>query len=357
MEAHDFWNLAGRAGRWGHDFQGNIICIDTKNKSAWPEGVPARTRLKIEHETDQVLSRNAELVDFIKKRWDLETAELLRNPKLEQVSAYLLSVWMREGSIARAPWAHRHNPHRLAEIDESLAQLAPRISIPADLVGRHVGVSAVGMQRLLESFRKRKKPVEELPPLLPESDEAWSRLIAIFSRVNRDLYPAFMPAGRVPLHALTSVDWMRGLSLARIIQSRINYHTKRGHEVKLPQTIRDTMQMVEEIARFKAPKYLSCYLDVLHVFLKEIDRLDVYPESHQFDLYLEFGVSARTLISLIELGLSRMSAVELYERIVNPDLGPEECLLWVKDRAAELETLDIPQVILREIKRKLVDRD
>ena len=25
MEPHDFWNLAGRAGRWGDEFQGNII--------------------------------------------------------------------------------------------------------------------------------------------------------------------------------------------------------------------------------------------------------------------------------------------------------------------------------------------
>jgi Lhr-like helicase len=36
MEAHDFWNLAGRAGRWGDEFQGNIICIDPHNAHAWP---------------------------------------------------------------------------------------------------------------------------------------------------------------------------------------------------------------------------------------------------------------------------------------------------------------------------------
>jgi replicative superfamily II helicase len=42
MEAHDFWNLAGRAPRWGDEFQGNIICIDPNDLSAWPGGVPPR---------------------------------------------------------------------------------------------------------------------------------------------------------------------------------------------------------------------------------------------------------------------------------------------------------------------------
>lgn len=40
MLAHDFWNLAGRAGRWGDEFQGKIVCIDAHDENAWPQGVP-----------------------------------------------------------------------------------------------------------------------------------------------------------------------------------------------------------------------------------------------------------------------------------------------------------------------------
>ena len=40
MLAHDFWNLAGRAGRWGDEFQGKIVCIDPHDEEAWPIGVP-----------------------------------------------------------------------------------------------------------------------------------------------------------------------------------------------------------------------------------------------------------------------------------------------------------------------------
>jgi superfamily II DNA/RNA helicase len=60
MEAHDFWNLAGRAGRWGDEFQGNIICIDPHDSNAWPGGIPRRARYPIRRESDAVIDRGDE---------------------------------------------------------------------------------------------------------------------------------------------------------------------------------------------------------------------------------------------------------------------------------------------------------
>ena len=52
---------------------------------------------------------------------------------------------------------------------------------------------------------------------------------------------------------------------------------------------------------------------------------------------LEFGVSSVTLMSLMELGLSRMSAVALYEKIVSENLDKEGCLAWIRERAPHFE--------------------
>lgn len=57
MTPHDFWNLAGRAGRWGNEFQGNIVCLDAKDENQWPSGVPERARYRIVRETDAVLEQ------------------------------------------------------------------------------------------------------------------------------------------------------------------------------------------------------------------------------------------------------------------------------------------------------------
>jgi Lhr-like helicase len=72
MEPHDFWNLAGRAGRWGNEFQGNIICVDPDDKAAWPEGVPLRKRYPIQRETDSIFGLGQGLLQFIETRWERE---------------------------------------------------------------------------------------------------------------------------------------------------------------------------------------------------------------------------------------------------------------------------------------------
>jgi hypothetical protein len=56
----------------------------------------------------------------------------------------------------------------------------------------------------------------------------------------------------------------------------------------------------------------------------------------------------------MQLGLSRMSAVALYEKIARDDLSKEDCLAWVAQHEAQFEGMDIPAIILREIRGKLL---
>lgn len=352
MTPQDFWNLAGRAGRWGHDFQGNIVCVDADVPGVWPNGVPERTRYPIRRETDAVLSEADTLVSFLNRRWDADTKDLRDNAQLEQVGAYLLALKIREGSLQNAQWASRYSLSRLKPIDDALGNLCNHIEIPDNIASRHPGVSAVGMQKLLNYFRERKKPVSDLIPAAPESTYAQKQLTGIFIRINRYVFPAFGPVTWAPIQALVTVEWMRGHSLARIIRSRIDYLTKKDKPYKLQALILDTMQLVEEVARFRAPKYLSCYLDVLKLHLHQIGRPDLFPEQLNFDMYLEFGVSTTTLLSLIRLGLSRVSAIALHEYIGRDDLTVGECISWVETH--DIDQLDLPEAIRKEIVKHLV---
>ena len=126
MEAHDFWNLAGRAGRWGDEFQGNIICIDPYDIVAWPGGVPARARYPIKRESDAVIELGGELADYLDRRADTDLASIGDAERFEQVGAYLLATYLRVGSIAQASLAKRHDPTVVARLDESLAAILPR---------------------------------------------------------------------------------------------------------------------------------------------------------------------------------------------------------------------------------------
>lgn len=348
MEPHDFWNLAGRAGRWGSEFQGNIICVDPKDEKAWPVGVPKRSRYPIKRETDAVLSSADELAEYLENRNIGSLADLTQGEEYEQVGAYLLNTYIRLGTLADAAFAKRHSADTLRKLDKSLESISALISIPQDILVRHPGVSAVGLQRLLEVFRKHEGNIENLLLAPPESVDAYDRYVTVMRRINANLYPVFVPDSLIPLHALVVVEWLKGLSLAAIIRKRIEYQQKNNRSYKLPVLIRETMNMVEETARFKAPKYISAYIDVLRVFLTEVGREDLLDEDFDIGIALEFGISSTTLLSLMELGLSRMSAVALYEKIARDDLDKEGCVAWVTEHGPNFAGMDLPNVIVRE---------
>ena len=89
------------------------------------------------------------------------------------------------------------------------------------------------------------------------------------------------------------------------------------------------------------------YVEILNMHLVAIGREDLIDHDVDIGTQLEFGVSSRTLLSLIELGLSRVSAVALYERIARDDLSKEDCVAWVSERDTQFEGMEIPAIILR----------
>ena len=353
MEPHDFWNLAGRAGRWGDEFQGNIICIDPEDKQAWPAGVPNRARYPIKRESDAVLELGDGMAEYLSNRGLLDLSNIDDKEKFEQVGAYLLTTFMRLGSISAASLAKRHDAASIAKLDQALGILAEQIEISVDLAARHPGVNAIGLQHLLEAFRAYTGDVENLLPAEVASNDSYDRFITIMGRVNEHLFLAFTPGTRINLYALIVVKWLKGYSLTRIIRDSIEWHQGIGRSFKLPELIRGTMELVEQIARFRAPKYLSAYMDVLHLHLREIGREDLIDDSLDIGTQLEFGVSSTTLLSLMELGLSRMSAVALYEKIARDDLSREECTAWVYERVGQFHAMDIPAIIIREVRELL----
>ncbi|MHC2782480.1 hypothetical protein ACVMBZ_001694 [Bradyrhizobium liaoningense] len=112
--------------------------------------------------------------------------------------------------------------------------------------------------------------------------------------------------------------------------------------------------MIEQTARFRAPKFVSAYMEVLKLHLREIGRSDLISNEMDVGLALEFGVSTQTLVSLIELGLSRMAAVELHEKIALDDLDRDQARKWIEDHNERFEGMDLPAVIVNEIRRKVL---
>jgi hypothetical protein len=88
----------------------------------------------------------------------------------------------------------------------------------------------------------------------------------------------------------------------------------------------------------------------LKIFLKEQNKLDLYPKDYPFDLFLEFGVMSKTMLSLVSLGLSRMSVIEIGKEILSSEYDKKQCFDWIREN---IEQKDIPSFVKREVRKKL----
>lgn len=270
-------------------------------------------------------------------------------PKYEHVLGYLFGHVFRNGSLRSSRLASRFPEDFIRKLDEVLVAARDSLHTPIVIVERNPGISPLAMDALLGYFEKFDKPLEELLPKYPEDSDAATSFKRIFSRINKYLAPDTRPFGSVDMRvfalAILVVNWMRGHPLARLISDRENRYPSEP----LPKLIRDSMDDVERVARFLAPKYVSCYTDILRHFLVSSGRGDLANLLPDLTLWLEFGASQQTQLSLMSLGLSRTSAIFLSDFIPDDSLDEEGCIRWLRE--TNLKSLDLPRLVIQEAER------
>lgn len=348
MEPADFWNLAGRAGRWGKEFQGNIVCINPRDTQRWREPPLRRVRRPLSRASDQVLADTTALRSYIANgelEAEGEVAELA-----ESVFSYLAGEVSKEVPLRSLPGTSGIAPEELAELETEISEALEEVEIPAEIYRAHAGINPVAMQKLLAYFRTHEEP-ENLPLLLPEKDGAAESYLKGLTRVRNHLGAPFSPSGGY-LHAQAILirEWMRGRPLPVLISKRIDYEKKvnpdKNEDTLVAAAIRNTMRDVEQFARFQAPKYLTCYADILAFHLAE-SKSEVKMPEMDLSMMLEMGVARTTELSMMTLGLSRASAIALEKYVVPDTLTRDECIRWLTEQ--DLDSLDVPALVREEI--------
>lgn len=343
MSAADFWNLAGRAGRWGKDFQGNIVCIDTDDSLVWPAPPRARSSQPLQRTTDRVLSRPLDLKAFIESGPPSPTD--VRQPELESVFS-LLAARIAQGVSLFNVTGLVADQGELEDLERTVRIALEGVELPARILVRHAGVNPLAMQRLLDYFANLDHPETYLLPP-PESPDAARNYVRSFAICDERLGSRFgNNSGRHWQLSILIAQWMRGQSLARLIDERVSFFRANGRGNSTASVIRSVLDDIEQVARFKAPKYLACYADILNFHL---NRTGGAPETESIDLpmMLELGVSRKTEVSLMALGLSRTAVVALAEYLVEDELTPDECLAWLQK--IDIDSLGLVRLIAKEI--------
>jgi hypothetical protein len=347
MTPADFWNLAGRAGRWGKEFQGNIVCIDATDASRWPSPPRKRIRQPLSRATDAVVQDIRELKAYIDDGTPLEIAR--KQPVLEAVFSFIAARQTDGTPVSRLPGFQGLSASDSEALQSSVATALSKVEVPESVFRRHPGISPLSMQDLLAYFRTRD--AEALLLRAPESTQAAESYVRALGRCSNHLGAPFGRGGRTYVLAILITEWMRGYALARLISKRIAHFAKTEDPPKVPKHIRETMADVEEYARFQAPKYLGCYADVLAFHLGQIGREDLASAQPDVVKLLELGVSSDTETSLMTLGLSRTSAVEVAQTVVPDDLSRDGALQWLA--GSDLYQLELPVLVRQEVEAVL----
>jgi hypothetical protein len=349
MSADDFWNLAGRAGRWGKEFQGNIFCVDADRSDLWEGGSPPRRRsgVTIKRATDDVIANPDRFYEYLTE--DDHLAASLKNPDLQYVFSYLTSNYFKYGTLLQCPYLEWQQDDVLAQLDDALSEVLQKIELPEIILERNAGISPLLLQALLDRFRRDpEKPIERLVIADPASDDAVASFTAAFSRISASISHSLgFTSKQAFVRALLVTKWMRGFPLARLIADRIRYFSKGDQAISTARVIREVMKDVEEIARYEAPKLLTCYNDVLRYHAEVSKRNDLLEKIQDLSVFLELGVNQRTQISLLSLGLSRTAAISISEIINNDEFDESRCIAWLEENPWNSQ--DLPALVVREI--------
>ena len=355
MQPVDFWNLAGRAGRWGTEFHGSIVCIDPTKPTVWKEPPPRkRMRQHIKAATELILEEGAAIMQYVESGYPRETS--LAHTEFDYTLTFLFHSFLRDGSLNKVRSATTLPAPLRERLQEVFCEELEVFPLPKELIFRHPGILPHSLSELLAELRTLSaEDLELLAPVLPESDDAAERYAHIFKFIDSHLRANWSSPGdnegkRLFALAITAVDWMKGKPLSVLIRKREKFNTRRARPDKLSAVIIATMSDIEEYARFKIPKFLRAFLDVLNFHAQQAGLAKGICELPNLELWLELGVSVRTQLSLMELGMSRTSAIEIFDLMMDDNLSKAEALSWLRE--ANVTVLEnLPQLVKNEITR------
>lgn len=341
LNQSDFWNLAGRAGRWGKEFCGNILCIEPAKWENPPS--PQKKKQTIVRALDLIETKQAELIEYIRNDTPRAVAESRQD--LEFAFGYYYNRFVEQRLSDRV--------NLEADLVGLFADIRGRIELPHEIISRNPGISPLAQQKLLEYFKERQGEIETLIPVYPEDENAYTEYIHLVGRIGKTLadYPKELHSAR----SILLTNWMSGKPLSFIIRATFSSYQRNPKYAKtktIHVVIREVMENVETFARFRFAKDSSCYVDVLRFFLRTRNRTDLLENIPQLNLWLEFGVSQKTHLSLLSLGLTRNTVVELSNYITNSNMNKEQAIGWILSQ--DLSQLELSPIILEDINQKIV---
>jgi hypothetical protein len=345
----DFWNLAGRAGRLGKEFSGNIFLIDYGSWESDPlSGTGDR---QVEPTLQSHLVRQADgLLEYINDKervpdprvqdeYENTFVKLVQDQMKGRLGETLANAGLDDGSITRVA------------LEASISRALDEVDLDEKTISSSPTVSIYRQQSLLERLEKslKSKGPDYVIPKHPRDSNAYHSYIAVLHRCHQAILKLPKSDKSPKYFTQLILRWMRGDPLPVIIDGNLKFNRDNGIKSNTATVIRKTLTEIEADVRFKYVRLFSCYNAVLELALRRHGYEDSIKSIPAIPLYLEMGASSVSMMSFIGLGLSRFTSTQLQKLARRVDMSQDEARLWI--RRQNVEALDIPSASAKEIKR------
>ncbi len=341
----DFWNLAGRAGRYRSELTGNIICINSSDNN-WDnveDKINKDKGIDINDEISNILSKHIKILNYFNGKVKEPDANII------QVGSLILSeviTYLENGTIGSI--LERYDVSiREKLIISGANHLRKNNIITMDKVAfseNHIFPTRI--------HAKAQRYAEDSKNILVscERDDVFKYL-----KIINDIYLLRGSDDSLNQLCIVAYSWLRGNTLSQLISNSIKYSTtvrdpvsyrwidfNRNDSEHLNAKILEVINCIESEVTFKLEMCISHFYQLCK---------SIHGEGEcgiNLSSYLEYGTLDNNIIELQDLGFSRLAAIEIFTKY-------RDCLILRKNNTSI--TLNVVLLKGKIEKHGVIDRE
>lgn len=310
----EFWNLAGRAGRLGYEYYGNIFCVnDHSHNRAWKtkDILYTKNSLKIEDVLEnKIINDKDKIIETISN--DEPVIDLGKNEKYTNYLANIIQI----DNIS----------NNNSIILEKATKVEPKLLNINNNKSDILDYNLINSNKTIDYKIQSSMSSKDSLPIITKIDYSTCLKMLQFMYTN---YKWNIKEDRLKnikflnYIALLMNSWINGRPLNEIIESSINYYANnnknidtgsrqfkrfmKNNPIHVNALINQIIDNIENILRFDLEKYFNHYYNLLKLKYSD-DSIGC-----NIALYLEFGTRNTHEIILQNSGFTRYTSHILYK--------------------------------------------
>jgi len=319
----DFWNLSGRAGRLSKELEGNVYCVQYDDFVWDNKEIFKKEKIELKPTILTKVDKNLQKIEKLLNNKDISGTETEKEI-LKYIANIIKVDSLETNSNYKSPIIEKLIEKNKDKIIELAKSKTKDYEIPSFILNFNQSIDFDIQNRVYLTLKKSKTNI-----LLPASGQInYNSCLEVLNKFY-ELYSwdksekRLQKINSLKYYAVLMNKWINGLTLSQIISQAIEWKIENDNSIKVSYNeyedfdsknkkhinivIENTIDDLEYILRFLFEKYFNHYYQILVKILGE-DKA-----GENWATLLEYGTQNRIVIALQNVGLSRNTAIKIFQ--------------------------------------------